>query len=220
MPGAAKHRLRHYRGVVSPRRLDKQIDSPTGDQMADDKDVLDRLERYAKAIARRLLQRYDLAHDHGRHEDISQLLFLDGYLDWQKTGDEGLAKHRMSSRAINAEENLRRELAQPQPLSSLNLPSSSGSGDDTDSTERYHADSTEMPFRHMRWDHISRASPLEDIVVREYLNGLPERQRRILQCRAALMTVSEIANELGISERTVDRELKALRKDHHDDDDK
>jgi len=186
--------------------------------MADDKDVLDRLERYAKAIARKLLRRYDLAHDHGRHEDISQLLFLDGYLGWQETGDEGLAKHRMSSRAINAEERLVRELKQPQALTTLDLPSSSGSGDDADPTERYHAESTEMPFRRMRWGHMSRASPLEDMVVREYLDRLPERQRRILQCRAALMTVPEIAKELGISERTVDRELNALRKDHHDDD--
>lgn len=46
--------------------------------MVDDKEVLDRLDRYAKAIARNLLLKFDLGHDRHRAEDIAQNLFLAG----------------------------------------------------------------------------------------------------------------------------------------------
>jgi hypothetical protein len=59
------------------------------------------LDRYAKACARNILRRFDVGHDWHRSEDIAQVLFLAGWQVWKVKGDEGLAKHRISSRAKN-----------------------------------------------------------------------------------------------------------------------
>jgi len=69
--------------------------------MAEDLEANKQLERYARAIARNLLQRYNLAHDGAWHEDITQSLLLAGCQVWRDTGDEAKAQHRMSSRAKN-----------------------------------------------------------------------------------------------------------------------
>jgi DNA-directed RNA polymerase specialized sigma24 family protein len=181
--------------------------------MPDDRDVLDRLERYARAIAFKLLRRYDLQHDHGRIEDITQVLFIAGEQVWRETRNVGLAKHRMSTRAKNAEEKLQVDLRQPQPLSSLHLPQSK-ERDDVDATEAYHAESTDMPYRRMRVGPVVRSSPDENMIVQEYLASLTERQRQIVQYRGALMDVPEIAKAMNISERTVERELAQIRRDY------
>jgi hypothetical protein len=72
--------------------------------MPDHKEVLDRLDRYAKACARNNLRKFDLGHDWHRSEDMAQVLFLAGWQVWKARGDEGLAKHRISSRAKNEAE--------------------------------------------------------------------------------------------------------------------
>jgi len=100
--------------------------------MPDHKEVLDRLDRYAKACARNILCKFDLGHDWYRSEDIAQVLFLAGWQVWKAKGDEGLAKHRISSRAKNEAERLRAELKnEPQPVPDLPT-ASGGERDETD----------------------------------------------------------------------------------------
>jgi len=62
--------------------------------MADDTVVIERLQRYAKAIARKFLQEFDLAHDDAWHE--------------------AKAKFRMSSRSKNEAKKLFTALKQPR----------------------------------------------------------------------------------------------------------
>lgn len=86
-------------------------------------DVIERLERYAQAIARKLLSRYDSAHDDAWHEDITQSLLLAGWQVWRDTGDEAKARHRMRSRAVNEKKRLYRTLTeQPRPVGSGGFP--------------------------------------------------------------------------------------------------
>jgi len=88
--------------------------------MPDHKELLDRLDRYAKACARNSLRKFDLGHDWHRSEDIAQVLFPAGWQVCKARGDEGLAKHRISSRAKNEAERLRAELKnEPQPVPDL-----------------------------------------------------------------------------------------------------
>jgi FixJ family two-component response regulator len=62
-----------------------------------------------------------------------------------------------------------------------------------------------------------RGDPAEDAAVRDYLERLTECQRRIVEMRMADFTNREIADELGIGLRTVERELSQIRKDYPDD---
>ena len=94
--------------------------------MAEDNQAIGRLERYAQTIARKLLHKYGLGHDDAWHEDITQTLLLAGWQVLRDTGDEGKARHRMSSRAANEEQKLNRGLRRPRPVSSLDLPGPGG----------------------------------------------------------------------------------------------
>ena len=67
--------------------------------MADEQAVIKRMEQYAKAAARKVLQKFGLGQDEARHEDISQTLFLAGWEVWRDTGEWEKASHRMSDRA-------------------------------------------------------------------------------------------------------------------------
>ena len=51
--------------------------------MADEQAVIKRMEQYAKAAARKVLQKFGLGQDENRHEDISQTLFLAGWEVWR-----------------------------------------------------------------------------------------------------------------------------------------
>jgi len=179
--------------------------------MTDDRNVLDRLDRYAKAIARNRLHAFDLGFDSHRVEDIAQTLFLAGWQVWKDTGNEGLAKHRMSSRADNETKKLETELKQPRPISSLPLPNNRHS-EDADTATSHHVETADQPYRRLQIGVRSRASPMEDMIVQEYLDGLTPRQRRIVECRMAQMTVPEISQTLGVSTSTIERELTLLQK--------
>lgn len=174
--------------------------------MADDNEVLERLDRYAKAVARNILLKFNLAHDGHRGEDIAQNLLIAGSLVWRSERNEGLARHRISTRAVNETKKLAVDLRQPQPLARQ-------ANSMTDGGEESSPDVTDGQGGGWISDcPASRSSPLEDMIVREYLDGLPERQRRIAECRMADMTVKEIAQVLGVSASTVERELVAMQK--------
>ena len=67
--------------------------------MAEEQAVIKRMEQYAKAAARKMLQKYGLGQDQDRHEDISQTLILAGWEVWRNTGEWAKARHRMVDRA-------------------------------------------------------------------------------------------------------------------------
>jgi len=188
------------------------------DEKAREIDAVNRLQRYAQGIARKILFAFDLEHDDAWHEDISQTLLLEGWKVWRDTGDEGKARHRMSSRAKDEKEKLYTTLTeQPRPVSGLGMDDpTAGHREGAGQTERYHADAGEMRYSRMR--PTSRASLEEDMDVQALLDRLPERTRQIVEMRMATMTVPEIAKKLQISKTTVERELAQLRKDLKNDD--
>ncbi len=174
--------------------------------MADDNEVLEQLDRYAKGIAHRILLKFNLAHDRHRGEDIAQNLLIAGADVWREKRDVALAKHRMSSRGVNETRNLAVELRKPQPLSRQ-------ADSDGDGREESSPDVTDgQGGGWISNCEASRSSPLEDMIVREYLDNLPERQRRVLKCRLAGMEVAEIAQTLETSVTTIEREIAALKK--------
>jgi RNA polymerase sigma factor (sigma-70 family) len=63
-----------------------------------------------------------------------------------------------------------------------------------------------------------RDEPSEQVSYEEMRAGLPERQRQVVLLRSAGLSDQEIADELGVSLRTVERELSQFRKEHKDDD--
>ncbi len=62
--------------------------------MADEQAVIKRMEQYAKAAARKVLQKFGLGQDEFRHEDITQMLFLAGWKVWKDTCDWEKARRR------------------------------------------------------------------------------------------------------------------------------
>ena len=145
-------------------------------------------------------------------EDAIQDLFLAGWQVWQDEEDVGLAKNRMRDRAKNLLRDFQAELThEPKASSEHPKPGVYGRWDeerDEDRVERWNpADRTSL-----------RGDPDQEAMVNEYLDGLTERQRRIVLLKMAGYEIEEIASELGIGKRTVDRELETLRKEYpHDD---
>lgn len=62
-----------------------------------------------------------------------------------------------------------------------------------------------------------RRRPPEEVVYEDMLAAMPERQRKVVLLRSAGYTDQEIADELGVSLRTVERELSKFREEHKDD---
>src|SRR5262245_12258538 len=65
-----------------------------------------------------------------------------------------------------------------------------------------------------------RDDPVEQAIVNEFLDRLPQRHRQMVLLRMAGYTDSEIADELGLSLRTIEREFSQLRKETKDEFDK
>ncbi|MBN2583970.1 MAG: sigma-70 family RNA polymerase sigma factor [Planctomycetes bacterium] len=176
--------------------------------------VVERLEKYAKAVARKVLLKVDKGKDDFRRDDIAQSLLLAGWQVWKDTGDEGLAHARMGSRAKNELNKLVRELGRWQTLSDTGPPAGpTGQSSTADSHERYDAEWAEPGYRRISVGPEVRTSPLENMVVREYLEGLPEDERKIAECRAAEMTAEETVETTGLSRSTVQRKLRGMRKE-------
>lgn len=177
--------------------------------------VVERLEKYAKAVARKVLLKVDKGPDDFRRDDIAQSLLLAGWQVWKDTGEVKLAMKRMSSRAKNELNKLVRELGRWQTLSDTGPPAGpTGQSSTADAHEQYDAKWAEPGYRRISVGPEVRTSPLEDMAVREYLEGLPEDERKIVECRAAEMTIEETVETTGLSRSTVQRKLRALREEH------
>lgn len=184
--------------------------------MADEQAIVERMERYAQATARKVLQKFDLGQDEFRHEDISQTLFLAGWEVWRDTGDWEKARHRMSSRAKNESKKLYAELEVKQMPGEGAAEPWYGSDDDADATERYQHEASSPRLRPV----TVRSSAAEDARIQDWLNTLSEQQRRIAELMMVPMnkpgskkgmTEQQIADELDIPLRTVQREKDRIR---------
>jgi len=171
--------------------------------MADQTKIAEELYWFAKSQVRKLKPR-----QHGWNEedieDAVQLLFLAGWQDYQDNGDVGLAKNRMVDRKKNLLRDRKARLEREATLES-NLPEPE--------------EGQPSPLEQCRRRGNRRDDPVELAVYNELLARLPERQRQIVLLKVAGLTDAEIAAELGVSERTVERELHQFRKDHADDHD-
>ncbi|GIX05009.1 MAG: hypothetical protein KatS3mg114_0878 [Planctomycetaceae bacterium] len=171
--------------------------------MADQTQIAEELYSFAQALVRKLKPR-----QHGWNEpdveDAVQSLFLEGWKDFCDNGDLGLAKNRMKDRRKNLLRDRKARLEREAALES-NLPEPEGG--------------QPGPLEQCRLRGNRRDDPVELAVYNELLARLPERQRQIVLLKMSGLTDAEIAAELGVSERTVERELHQFRKDHADDHD-
>jgi len=164
--------------------------------MNDETQVAEELYAFARALVGRIAHR---RRDEHWKEDAVQDLVLAGLQDYRDTRDIGLAKHRMASRHNNLlrDDKLERK-HEPKAESDLTpLAAKAKDGDETPGL-------LEAGTR--------RDDPVETAIVREYLAKLPERRHRVVQLRMAGYTAQEIADQLGVSLRTVERELELARK--------
>ena len=171
--------------------------------MAEQSQTPDDLCPFAEALVRQLVAKKQLAWDEQRREDAVQELFLAGWQVWRDHGDVGLAKNRMASRQKNLLRDYASERRHEPPHQSSFPEPVEGTPDYLERDRRRTA---------LHGDLAGEA------LVSDFLASLPERQRQIVQLRMAGCTGREIADELGISLRTVERELSLIRKDYQDDD--
>jgi len=183
--------------------------------MADEHDSRDSpgdLYPFAQALVRKLLKTKGLNWDRHRVEDAEQDLYLAGWQVWQDEGDIGLAKNRMKTRTANLVRDYRSEQRhEPKAASDqLKTPGIGKSGRlwDDDANRDWDVSTT---FGSMRDEPSEEASYLE------LLTNLPDRQRQVVLLRSAGYSNQEIADELGIGLRTVERELSEFRKEQEDD---
>jgi len=179
--------------------------------MTDRPEVTDDLYRTAKALAREVAEKFgdsreDPSDNWARQQidDWADTLFLAGWQVWRDEGDVGLAKNRMRDRKKNLLRDVHAELNKPQP-ESQHFPN------DEDRREALDGGLV-VPVR-SSGTRMRTPAPDNVLQVREFLQRLPERRRKIAQLRLALMTNKEIAEELGIGERTVDREVDTIEKE-------
>ncbi|MBX3372274.1 MAG: helix-turn-helix domain-containing protein [Phycisphaeraceae bacterium] len=179
--------------------------------MTDRPEVTDDLYRTGKALAREVAEtfgdRRDALDDNWARQHIgdwADTLFLAGWQVWRDKGDVGLAKHRMRDRKKNLLRDVHAELNKPQPESQ---------SFQNDEEQREAMDGGQVVPVRSSGTRMRTPEPDNVLQVQEFLQRLPERRRKIAQLRLAAMTNKEIAQELGIGERTVDREVDTLEKE-------
>lgn len=175
--------------------------------MPKERDTPDDLYPFAQMLVKELKRKYQLRWNEHRMEDAEQDLFLAGWQVWQDEGNAGLAKNRMTDRAKNLIRDLQSERKhEPKPAGEQRIAGVKGRWDESSDDESLH-----------RFDPVARDSlrgdPDQDALVNETLNRLTERQREIAVLRMAGFSNDEIATELNIGLRTVERELQQLKKD-------
>lgn len=180
--------------------------------MTEERNTPDDLFPFAQMLVKQLKAQHQLRWGRHKMEDAAQDLFLAGWQVWQDEQNVGLAKNRMKDRAKNLIRDFQSEL-ENEPKTGFSPPRDETS----DSGALWNEDAVRG------WDSPDvrasiRGDPAEVASVNSYLEGLTDRQRQIVLLRMAGCTTQETADELGLSLRTVERELSQLRKDFpHDD---
>lgn len=173
--------------------------------MANETEAFTRIEKYAKAVARKVLRLFDLHKDENEHEEVSQTLFLAGWQVWRDTQNVEYALHRISSRGKNEKKKLHKRL-KVKLLGEMDDPKPwFGCDDDVDETEREH---TELdPTPDLRRGVAVRTDPDDAVVIQERIARLTPRQKDIWVRLVERKSQQQIAEELGVSLRTVEREI-------------
>lgn len=176
--------------------------------MRKERETPDDLFSFAQMLVAKL-KRTDPLQQWSKHqeEDAVQDLFLAGWQVWQDEGNAGLAKNRMADRAKNLIRDLKSERKhEPTAAGEQRMAGVTGRWDESSDDESL-----------QRFDPVDRDSlrgaPDQDSLVNETLNRLTERQREIAVLRMAGFSNDEIATELNIGLRTVERELQHIKKD-------
>ena len=176
--------------------------------MAEDRNSPEDLYDFAQMLVRKMKKRYQLEWDVHRREDAEQTLFLWGWQVYRDTGDVGLAKHRMRTRTANLLRDYQAELdhepkAESRQLKPTPIDGSGRCWDENAVRDR------EASSRYVRMG----TDPAEIAAFNDYMNSLPPRRRQIVGLRLAGYEDAEIAKEVGVSLRTVEREFANLRKE-------
>jgi len=167
---------------------------------------------FTRAVVLKMVHQHKFTWSSHRLEEAIQDLYLAGLQVWAETEDEGLARNRMVTRLPN----LLRDFAsedkhRPRSASDfkpIEVPSlEEGKVDKEDWLEQKVAVAGE-PGR-------QALDETDDILsVREILTKLSPQCLKVCQYVMAGKTNAEIAEEMGLSERTVEREREAFRKEY------
>ncbi len=175
--------------------------------MVEHPDTPEDLYPFAQALVISLVKKKQLRWDEHRVEDAIQDLFLAGWQVWRDTENVGLAKNRMVSRQNNLLRDFAAERRHEPKTNRLSPP------EETDRAPLWDEESArgwQRPSRRFR----DAEDPAEKVEVQDYIEHLPARQRQIVKFRMAGLTDREIAEEMGIGLRTVERELASFRKEY------
>jgi|GEM_PF-2693369 len=165
--------------------------------MAEQLEPPEDLHSFAEMLVKQLVGKAPSAWPADQVEDAIQDLFLAGWADWKECGDVGLAKHRMKSRQANLLRDRGQERKRRKRTSSLPVVATDDRPDPADRPRSGELFALEL-------------------IVNERLDMMPATLRRIAQSRIAGMTNQEIADEMEISLRSVERSLETLRKEMTD----
>ena len=150
-------------------------------------------------MATQLLAAKGLARHSHLIDDATQEIVLAGLQNWQATQNIAFAKVRMRDRLkswwLRYCADQRR-----QPVNESDLPSAVVDDGESVSLLQMHRD--------------RRANPAEEAAVNDFIAHLNPRQQRILRLAYAGYENEQIAEELAVSVRTVERERSTIRKEY------
>lgn len=152
---------------------------------------------FARRVAMQFLSKQGLnLHEH-LMDDATQEIALAGFQNWEKTKDVAFTKKRIRDRMKTWwVRHCIRENRQPKPESTL-------SAVETDGDE-------ELTAYETRQDR--RVEPEQEAAVQDFLeNCLTPRQRDIVRFSAAGFSDDEVALQIGVSVRTVQRERQVMK---------
>jgi DNA-directed RNA polymerase specialized sigma24 family protein len=180
--------------------------------MTEERDTPDDLYPFAEMLVKQLKKQHQLRWNKHRMEDATQDLFLAGWQVYQDEGDIGLAMNRMVTRVAKLHRDYRSEWkSEPKAASDQHKPAGipkDGKLWNDDANRDWDASNVLCDWRRR---------PPEEVAYEDMLVAMPERQRIVVLLRGAGYTDQEIADELGVSLRTVERELSKFREEHKDD---
>lgn len=166
--------------------------------MAEQLEPPEDLHSFAEVLVMQLVGRAPADWQHHDIRDAIHDLFLAGWADWKATQDVGLAKNRMVSRRVNLIRDRAARFERQKKTQPLGDPPGTAS---------------QLADRPRSGENLE-----QEAQVNEFLSRLPEQTRRIIQFRIAGMTNPEIARELGVPLRSVERILETLREEMKDGD--
>lgn len=153
----------------------------------------------AEAMATQLLAAKGLARHSHLIDDAAQEIALAGLQNWQATRNIAFVKVRMRDRLKSWWS--RYCLHQHrQPVNESSLPSAVKDDGESVSLLQMHQD--------------RRANPAEEAAVNDFIAHLSLRQQRILRLAYAGYENKQIAEELAVSVRTVERERSIIKKEY------